>query len=119
MNIRYSKNWDIEYYESSSGRRPVIKYINKLGANDRAKIDYHFALLSEFGPNLGKPHAGPIKGYKPLWELRPKPYRILYFLHKGRRFFMLHVIKKKRWKIPKKDIDVAMNRMKIVMDTEK
>ena len=75
------------------------------------KIYNHLRLLREFGTELGMPHARPLKGHRPLWELRSFPNRVIYFAYTGRRFIVLHVFKKKRQKTPIKEIRTAERRM--------
>jgi hypothetical protein len=61
--------WQIHFYENRRGRSPVLEFINRLPAGDRAKINNTLRLLEEFGIQLGMPHARRIEGK--LWELRP------------------------------------------------
>jgi phage-related protein len=103
--------WRIEFYRTQRGESPVMTYLNELPADDRAKAVKFMHLLLEFGTGLGMPHARPLTGHKPLWELRPMPHRILYFAHTGRVFVMLHAFVKKRGKTPSREIQVAEQRM--------
>ena len=49
--------WQINFYEDHRGKSPVLEFINALPAGDRAKINNAFRLLTEFGTQLGMPHA--------------------------------------------------------------
>ncbi|MBI4304389.1 MAG: type II toxin-antitoxin system RelE/ParE family toxin, partial [Chloroflexi bacterium] len=75
--------WNIQYYESASGKRPVEELIDSLDVRSRARIGRTLDLLEEFGISLGMPYARHLE--KQLWELRVRHgknrYRIIYFLH--------------------------------------
>ncbi|MBI2957623.1 MAG: type II toxin-antitoxin system RelE/ParE family toxin [Chloroflexi bacterium] len=51
------KMWQVEYYETSKGRRPVADFIESLDVKSRAKIARTVDLLEEFGTDLGMPYA--------------------------------------------------------------
>jgi phage-related protein len=72
-------------------------------------------LLSEHGLHLGRPYVKDVTGIRKLKELRIRGesglYRIFYFAFMGRKFVMLHAIKKKSQKIPKKDLRLTEKRM--------
>jgi len=104
--------WNIEYYESAAGKRPVEEFIDSLDAGSRARIARTFDLLEEFGIRLGMPYARHLE--KQLWELRVRQgrnrYRIIYFLHVGQTFVLLHGLAKKTGPVPRADIEIAVNR---------
>ena len=74
--------------------------------------------MEKFGNELHYPHVDIIKGdkYKGLWELRVEIasniFRIFYFLPYSINAILLHGITKKSTKTPKKELDVAFERMK-------
>lgn len=103
--------WTVEFYIDARGNKPVIEFINGLPGRDVAKVRNYLRLLREFGIKMGAPHAEPMSGHHPLWELKPKPIRVLYFLHTDHRFIILHAFRKKTSKTPKKDIAIAERRM--------
>ena len=84
----------------------------------QAKIYREINLLEKFGNELHYPHVEKIKGdkYKGLWELRiefsSNISRIFYFLPHRNDVILLHGIVKKSQKTPKKELDVALDRMK-------
>jgi phage-related protein len=65
--------------------------------------------------SLGSPYVEKVKDK--IWALRIKHgtdyYRILYFAYTGRRFILLHAVKKKSDKLQKRDIETAIKRMNI------
>ena len=106
--------WKIEYYSTSSGRIPVQKFIESLSNKPRAKVYNTLELLAEFGTKLGLPHAKKVTN-TPLWELRvlgEASLRFFYIAKIGRTFLLLHGFAKKSQKIPKKEIKVALERLK-------
>jgi len=104
--------WNIEYYQSESGRYPVVEFIESLDARSRAKIARTLDLLEEFGIDLGMPYARHLE--KQLWELRIRHgrnrYRIIYFLATGQTFVLLHGFTKKSGPVPRQDMEIAESR---------
>ena len=66
------------------------------------------------GPNLGEPHTKPMG--EGLFELRLKGAegiaRVFYCTLIGKRIVMLHSFIKKTQRTPKRELDVARNRLK-------
>ena len=110
--------WQIEFFTTNRGTSPVIEFLDELEPSARAKVDKHLKLLREFGPHLNLPHAEPLKGHKPLWELKPKPFRLFYFFHEGQRFIILHAFSKKKPKTDKKEIKTAERRLEQQLERE-
>ncbi len=108
--------WDIRFYEDARGRIPVLEFINRLPARDRAKINNALRLLEEYGTQLGMPHARRIEGR--LWELRPGGIRLFYFAYVRQQFVILHGFRKKSNRTPKKEIAVALRRMRELLEEE-
>jgi phage-related protein len=106
--------WQIVFYEDHRSKSPVLEFINKLSAKDRAKISNDLRLLEEFGPNLGMPHARHIEGK--LWELRPGDNRLFYFLYLDGKFVILHGFRKQTMKTPEKEIATALRRMNELLE---
>ena len=110
--------YNVEMYEKVEGKVPVLEFILELLPKEQAKIYREIDLLEKFGNELHYPHVGSIKGekYKGLWELRigfsSNIFRIFYFLPFGNNVVLLHGISKKKEKTPKKELDVALDRMK-------
>jgi phage-related protein len=104
--------WNVEYYESTSGKRPIEEFLDSLDAMSQARIAKTLDLLEEFGINLGMPYARHLE--KQLWELRIRHgknrYRIIYFLHVGQTFVLLHGFAKKTGAVSRADIKIAEGR---------
>jgi len=108
------EKWDIIYYESLSGDLPVYNFIESLNSKAKSKVSNTFDLLTEYGIKLGLPHVKKVTGTE-IWELRilgGDSIRIFYIATTGRVFLMLHGFIKKSQKAPKKEIKVAIARLK-------
>ncbi len=93
--------WRWVYYKSSSGRVPVREFIDDQEEKVREKVE---------GRNF--------------WELRTKLggdiYRTFYFARTGKKFVLVHAIQKKSRKTPKKELEMAEERMNDYLErTEK
>ena len=108
-------NWSIKYY-SKNVEKSVLDLPDGLLARYLRLTD----LMLEFGPNLGMPHTKAIK--EGLFELRVKGKegiaRVFYCTVINKRIFMLHIFIKKSQKIPKKELKLAMSRLKEVKENE-
>lgn len=114
-----SSNWQIEFYTDSNNSSPVTDFLNTLTVEEKVKIRNQLRLLREFGIQLGMPQARPLKGHKPLWELRPMPNRLIYVAMSGKRFVILHAFTKKSQKTPPREIKIAERRYRQLQDREK
>lgn len=109
-----SEEWNIIYYESSSGNIPVYDFIESLSPTAKSKVSNTFDLLTEFGIKLGLPHVKKVVETN-LWELRilgGDSIRIFYVATSGKVFLLLHGFIKKSQKAPKKEIKIALERLK-------
>ena len=88
--------WIIDYYESATGNKPVENFINSLEGKAQDKIVRTLELLEEFGIRLGLPHAKKLVG-TPLWE---------------KHFLLLHGFIKKTQKTDKKELMIALSRLR-------
>lgn len=70
--------YEIEFYETETGRKPVEEFIDSLQEKQSAKIVKDIRLLKDMGPDLYYPYVDSIKGdkYKGLMELRTKQSNI-------------------------------------------
>ena len=73
-----------------------------------------FELIDEFGPGIGRPHTAPLKNG--LFEIRAKGRegvaRSVCCTAKGREIVVLMTVIKKTNRIPKRQMETAMRRMK-------
>jgi phage-related protein len=105
--------WRVIFYQDEWGNEPVKEFILTQPRGAIGEIIHVFDLLYRFDLSLGKPYVEKVKGK--IWSLRIKHssdyYRILYFAAAGKKFILLHAVKKKRDKLLKGDIDTAITRM--------
>ena len=106
-------NWSIEYF-SNQVEKKILSLPNGLLARYLRITD----LMLEFGSNLGMPHTRFIEDG--LIELRIKSKegiaQVFYCTLVGKRIIMLHLFVKKSNKIPKKELQIAKNRMRKVLE---
>jgi phage-related protein len=115
--------WQVVFYKTHSGRRPVREFLDALPTPDRAAVLRNLSLLQEFGLNVGAPLVRAVRGRRKLWELRVRAtrgaIRVFYFAHTRRRFVVLHGFVKKSQKTPAKELDIAERRMIDVLERER
>ena len=110
-------NWKIKLYKKINGNIPVLEYILSLPPKHSAKMTNDIDILEKHGINLIYPSVLKFKGkrYKGLWEMRVKfsnnISRIIYFLYKENTFILLHAFSKKSYGTPKKELEIAKDRM--------
>ena len=109
------QQWNIAYYIPPSGNlSPLVSFIENLNERERAKLSNTFELLKNFGIRVGAPHVKKLIG-TPLWELRilgQDNIRIFYIILENKTFLLLHGFVKKKQKTPRKEIDIAVTRLK-------
>lgn len=106
--------WSISLYESPRGEKPVETFITSLDEKAQNKIARTFDHLEEFGITLDAPHLKKLTG-TPLWELRilgSDSIRIFYVTREKKTFLLLHGFKKKQQKTPRREITLAINRLR-------
>jgi phage-related protein len=101
--------WQITFY-SEKVEQETLNFPSGILANFLHIVE----MIEEFGPMLGKPYTASMGGG--LFEIRAKGKegigRSLYCVLKGREVIILHSFIKKSQKTPKKELDLAKNRMK-------
>jgi phage-related protein len=107
------QRWEVVYYETPSGRRPVADFLGKKGLTyrQRANALEVLAMLEEAGYSLGPPWLKKLES--DLWELRKEVEGVwlrFIFCQEGTRFVILHALKKKSNRLPQKDLQLARDR---------
>ena len=90
------------------------EFIDSLEKPTIAKVSHSIDLLEEFGNKLYFPHTKKV--FSDLFELRihgKQEIRIFYTFHKS-KIFLLHGFRKKSQKIPKKQIRIAIQKLKSI-----
>ncbi len=108
-------SWEITFY-SEKVEEQTLSFPPGILAN----LLHILELIREFGPNLGRPHTAPLG--KGLFEIRAKGRegigRSFFCSIKNNEIVILHSIVKKTKKAPKKDLDLAIKRLKEVIRYE-
>ena len=103
--------WKIEYYSEKTRAE-----IDSLPVGIRVSYARLTGLLEEFGLFFQLPHSRPMGGG--LFELRPKGRegiaRVFYCAMVGGKIVILHSFVKKTGKTPKRELELAIARLKEV-----
>lgn len=110
--------WKINYYYNRNNKSPLKEWLDEIGNEPKAEIFRIFEMLSKYGIELGLPFVRHIENK--IYEVRAKDksgiYRVLYFAHTDKVFVMLHGFQKKTQATPRKEIEIAIKRMKEIQN---
>ena len=110
------KRIEAVFYKTNVGNEPVRDWlINDLEQRDRQTVGMDLKYV-EYGWPVGMPLCRRVTSEKALWEVRShissgRIARVLFCIHAG-KMILLHGFIKKTQKTPKKDIELAITRMK-------
>lgn len=107
--------WNVGFYLNGRKKSPVKEFISKQPVKMAAKIVHLLELLQKFGPFLTEPYCKRLTNN--LYELRVRgksAIRILY-TKSSDQFILVHVFVKKTQKTPRKEIDIALDRIKLLL----
>ena len=106
-------SWTVTYYETTSGVRPVLGYIDALSGKEASSVVRAIQRLEQFGVGLGMPHVRPLQGK--LWELRShgptQQHRVIYVATSSESLLLLHAFTKKTAQTPRREIQLAEERL--------
>ena len=89
-------------------------FIDGLEKKRRARIDRYFELFREYGTSLPGRYLKKIS--ETVWELRPGDVRVFLGMD-GSKGIVVHAIKKKSQKLPRRDIVTAEKRfLRVIKD---
>ncbi|MEG1427898.1 MAG: type II toxin-antitoxin system RelE/ParE family toxin [Oscillospiraceae bacterium] len=101
--------WELEYYDTESGKIPVYEFLETLPVKLRAKAFSDLELLEALGNQLPMPYAKHIRGG--IYELRVKQAsdiaRVFYFFYVGQKIILTNGFIKKTQKTPPPEIKKA------------
>ena len=105
----------VEFYETASGKCPVKDFLDELKRSDSDDFTAVVAGLAKLRNR--QYHRPPLSKAleEGLFELRhvgKLNTRVLYFFMRGRRIIAVHGIRNKAMKIPTRDFNLAMERMR-------
>lgn len=103
-------NFKIELYESK-GKKIIDEFIVGLTNQTISKIFWMFDLLEKYGPEIGMPYVKKININ--LFELRIRKQESIrfFFIVRRKKIIILHGFKKKKDKIPEKELKIAKIRL--------
>ncbi|CAM3703446.1 hypothetical protein VA7868_01473 [Vibrio aerogenes CECT 7868] len=103
-------SWNIEFYDG------VEETILGMPPKLQARIIRLLELIEQYGAHLGEPHTKAMGNG--LFEIRAKARegigRVLFCYLRGTNIIVLHTFVKKSQKVPKKEIQLAYQRMREV-----
>lgn len=108
----------VRYYATQSGRMPAYEFIRELPRETAAEVLTAIEMLNE-GKVLSMPLSRPMSGINPrLHELRFRDaagqVRIFYYVKKADAVYILHGFRKKTRETPRKELELALKRIKEV-----
>lgn len=104
----------IIFYTTPSGRNTVAEYLQTLDMALRAVIFEALEDIERHGFESPGVRFRHLEGK--LWEIKIRNQRILYTLAGSDKMVLVHAYKKQGQKLPKKERDVALRRMKEVLN---
>ena len=104
----------VVFYQDSTGRIPVLEWLDSLPPKIQDKCVVKIERLRELGHELRRPEADLLRNG--IYELRigreGMNYRILYFFHGRAAAVLAHSIVKER-ELPEADIERALDRKRL------
>lgn len=105
---------DVCFFRTDAGTEPVREWLKELPAIDRKTIGEDIKTV-QFGWPLGMPLVDHLS--KGVWEVRIKLSnriaRVLFFVD-GQTMVLLHGFIKKQQTTPKPELDLALERLKLI-----
>lgn len=108
-------SWDIVFFETPRGEKPVEAFVVDLDPITRSKITRSLELLKHYGHTLMMPHSKKVSHQ--LFELRIRG-RIeirIFYTFRGNLIYLLHAFQKKSQKIPEQALEIAQRRLKFIV----
>ncbi len=105
--------YEIEIYQTESGRSPIFEYLRNLAKNnlqdDLARIKYCERLLAKYGMKVNEVRNHTIRLLRDdIYELRTGKHRVFFFYFTGKRFVLLHAYRKSKMEAPPREIKQAI-----------
>jgi phage-related protein len=107
------QGWSIIFYTEPSGSDPVGTFLASLDLRTQARFDWSIEQLILRNTQAREPLVKHLEGR--IWELRRESntniYRLLYAFLPGRRILFLHGFQKKTQRTPRREIEIAQQRL--------
>ncbi len=102
---------NIIFYKNSNGKEPVKYFIDNLSKDNKKILSAKILTVSKLFTNNIISQELFKKVSDDIWEIRFKNIRVFVFI-KDCNMYLLHAIIKKRGDIPKRDLNLAIKRVK-------
>lgn len=114
-----SDDWSIVFYVDNKGNEPVREFLDNLDLKTKARFEWSIEQLRIRNIKAREPLVRHIESK--IWELREESstniYRLMYFFFTGKQIVFLHGFQKKSTKTPRKEIEIAVARLKTFLKT--
>lgn len=100
----------VTFFKTGSGRSPVLEYILDLAKPERAKLFEALDQVESYGFKAARIQFRQIEGK--LWEIKVSAHRVFYVVVDGNEMVLLHACKKQGQRLPIKERNIAIQRMK-------
>ena len=98
------------FFATAAGRCPVLDYINSLAKPERARVLEALDQIERRGLAAIRVRFRQIEGK--LWEIKIGSHRVFYVMIDGDEMVLLHAYKKQQQKLPVKEREIAIRRLK-------
>ncbi|MEZ6103920.1 MAG: type II toxin-antitoxin system RelE/ParE family toxin [Pirellulaceae bacterium] len=105
---------ELRLFQEEDQSVPLLEWLDSLTPKARAKCQVKLERLAELGHELRRPEADVLRDgiYELRVGLNHVNYRMLYFFHGNEAVVLSHGLTKRK-KVPAKEIDYAVERMKV------
>lgn len=103
----------VTFYTTVSGRSPVWDHLKDLDKGERARVLEGLEQIERHGFDALKVRFRQIEGK--LWEIKIAAHRVFYVVVETDEMILLHAYKKQGQKLPLREREVALKRMKEVL----
>ncbi len=105
-------DFKVYFFRTARGTHPVKEFMEEQSEEIYARILRSIKLLREGGPFLKPPDAKKIDKNLHELRIRGKEAVRIFYTKTDQGFLLLHAFKKKTQKIPRKELKLAIDRMK-------
>ena len=106
---------NIIFYKNTNNKEPVKDFIDSLSKDNKKMLSSKILTVSKLLANNIISQELFKKVSDDIWEIRFRNIRVFVFI-KDYNMYLLHAIIKKRDDIPKKDLNLAIKRVKEIKD---
>ncbi len=105
--------WTVVFYTEEDGTSPVREFLQRLDTKTQVRFAWSIEQLRVRNVMAREPLVRHLEDK--LWELREESntniYRLIYFFFSGQRIVFLHGFQKKTQKAPRREIEIALQRL--------